>query len=142
MTDATLAAGASCVLSFDVLTTAGGPWTFTDTITLTNIGGSTSGLSATVKDALPAGVTVAGVTPGKGVSTVNCATYTSPFSCTVTLSAGLAVNGTASFTYATTVPNTTGRITNYMAVDPNGGSTVPVDQSVGCASVDTRVIGS
>lgn len=64
MTDATLAAGASCVLSFDVLTTAGGPWTFTYTITLTNIGGSTSGLSARVKDALPAGVTVAGVTPG------------------------------------------------------------------------------
>ena len=120
--------------------------TITYTITLTNIGGSTSGTSATVKDALPAGVSVTGVTPGSGVSTVNCANYNSPFSCTVTLSAGLAVNGTASFTYAATAPATTGRITNYMAVDPTGGANVPADPSVGCvatscASADTTVLG-
>ena len=123
---------------------AGG--TITYTITLTNIGGSASGTSATVKDALPAGVSVTGVTPGSGVSAVSCANYTSPFSCTVTLSAGLAVNATASFTYTATAPATMGRITNYMAVDPTGGSNVPTDPSVAClatscASADTTVLG-
>jgi len=117
----------------------------TYTITLTNIGGSTSGTSATVKDVLPAGVSVTGVTPGTGVSTVNCANYTSPFTCTVTLSAGLAVNVTASFSYTATAPNTAGAITNYMGVDPSGGNSPPTDPTTtcspttACASASTNV---
>lgn len=125
---------------------AGGSITYT--ITLTNIGGSTSGTSATVKDVLPAGVSVTAVNAGSGVSSLSCGTLplSSNFTCTVGLSSALAVNGTASFSYTATAPSTTGRITNYIAVDPTGGSSVPADPSVGCvatgcASADTSVIG-
>ncbi|RUP29231.1 MAG: DUF11 domain-containing protein [Curvibacter sp.] len=103
----------------------------TYTVTLTNIGGSTSGTSATVLDALPAGVTVTAVTAGSGVNAVNCANYTSPFTCTVTLSAGLAVNGTASFIYTATAPGTAGNVVNKISVDPNGG-TSPQDPTQTC----------
>ena len=103
----------------------------TYTVTLTNIGGTISGTSATVLDALPAGVTVTAVTPGSGVTTVSCANYTSPFTCTVTLSAGLAVNGTASFSYTATAPGTAGTVVNKISVDPTGG-TNPQDPTQTC----------
>jgi len=124
--------------------TAGGAMTYT--ITLTNIGGSTSGTSATVKDVLPAGVTVTAVTPGSGVNSVSCgANFNSPMVCTVSLSGGLAVNGTASFSYTATAPNAAGLITNYIGVDPSGGSSPPTDPTTtcspttACASASTNV---
>ncbi len=111
----------------------------TYTLTLTNLGELTTGTSATVREALPAGTVVTAVTAGTGVSTVACANYTSPFNCTVTLSAGLLPNGTATFTLAATAPATAGSITNYISVDPTGGSSPP-DPTQTC--VPTTACGS
>lgn len=116
----------------------------TYTMTLTNIGASTSGTSATIKDTLPAGVTVTGATAGSGVSTVSCPSFTSPFTCTVTLSTGLAVNGAATFTLSATAPASAGSITNNASVDPAGGTSPqnplgPCTPTSACSSATTTV---
>ena len=117
------------------------------TLTLGNSGTSASGTSATVLDALPAGVVASGVAAGTGVNSVNCGTLPSAagatLQCTIVLTSGLATNGTATFTISTTAPATAGSITNFASVDPTGGSSPATPGTnctgVSCASANTTV---
>ena len=127
---------------------AGGAVTYT--LGLGNDGGSPSGTTATVKDQLPAGVTATAVTPGAGVSSVNCGALPSSsgalLTCTLTLSAALpasAPQGAATFTIAATAPASAGTVTNYASVGAAGTSTVAAPGAscvtTSCASAATTV---
>jgi large repetitive protein len=106
------------------------------TIALGNSGTLASGLSLTVADVLPAGMTYQSAAPGTDVSAVTCA-GTTTIACSVTLAAPLpplSANGAATFTLTATAPATAGSVTNYASVDPNGGNTPPAP-GPGCTPV-------
>ena len=113
------------------------------TLTLSQSGAGTSGLSATVLDKLPAGVVATAVTSGSGVSSVSCndGSHTLPvpstaaalLTCTVNLSSGLVSSSQAVFTITATAPSATGLITNYASVEPAGGLS-PVTPSSSCTA--------
>jgi len=111
---------------------------FDYTIALGNSGTGISGTALTVADVLPANVVANSVSPGAGVTSVNCGTLPSAagatLNCTVTLSAPLpagSANGTAAFLLNATVTSSTASITNNASVDPTG-STNPPTPGAGC----------
>ena len=123
---------------------------FTDTIGLGNAATVASGTTATVQDKLPTGVVANSVTPGTGVSAVNCGTLPSAagatLTCTLTLTAGLPAsspNGTASFSISLT-SSVSGTVINYASVDPTGGTTPPTSgpgctPAASCGSAPTTI---
>ena len=136
----TVTAASNLTLTKSATTTVLTNGSITYTLGLGNSGGVTSGTSATIKEALPAGVVATAVTAGTGVSSVNCGSLPSAagatLTCTVTLSSGLAAgaaNGSAAFTITATAPATSGAITNYASVDPTGGSS-PATPGSSCAT--------
>ncbi|MGA9333662.1 MAG: hypothetical protein WBV39_05230, partial [Rudaea sp.] len=97
------------------------------TIGLGNSGQTDSGLTLTVSDTLPAGVTYQSVAAGTNVTSVTCSGAPN-LSCTVNLTAAItagAANGAATLSITATAPATAGDITNYASVDPSGGTTPP-----------------
>ena len=123
---------------------------YTYSLYIGNSGNVVSGLSATIKDQLPAGVTVSAVSAGSGVSGVNCGTLPSTaaalLTCTVTLSAGIQPNTQAengAYITLTAQSSTTGDKVNYVAIDPTGGSSPTTPGSscsaAYCSSVTTTI---
>jgi uncharacterized repeat protein (TIGR01451 family) len=125
---------------------------FDYTIGLGNSGTGASSTTLTVSDVLPANVVANSVTPGPGVSSVNCgalpSTAGATLSCTVALNAALpggSVNGTAAFVLNATVTSSTGSITNNASVDPTGSTNPPppgasCTPAPSCGSVTSTVL--
>lgn len=118
------------------------------TIGIGNSGGGVSGTSITIQDELPNGVSYVSATPGTRVNSVNCIRSGQTLTCLATLSSGLSAysnNGVANFTINTTAPTTGASITNYVSIDPNGGSNPPSASGCTttlCARATTSITGS
>jgi len=108
------------------------------TLRLGNSGSSSSSKTVTISEVLPSGVTLNSAAAGTGVQSVNCGTLpvtgdgVAVRNCTVNLKSAIAANTTttngAVFTLATTAANL-GAVTNYVSVDPSGGTTPPAPGS-------------
>jgi len=117
------------------------------TIALGNSGLAPSGVTLTVSDALPMGMTFVNAVAGANVSAVICA-GTPTLACTVTLTTPLApgaANGAALFTINATAPALAGTAINYASVDPLGGTTPPAPgatcaPTTSCSNATTAVM--
>ncbi|MFA6488569.1 MAG: hypothetical protein WCT35_09410, partial [Sideroxydans sp.] len=113
------------------------------TLTVTNNGSASSGATASISEALPAGLTGISATSGTG-NAVNCGTMTAgtTANCTLTFSSGsLAAGASSSFTINATAPTTASTVVNYASVATTTGGTPPTPGSActtnNCASVTT-----
>ncbi len=96
--------------------------------------------SVTIKDLVPAGISIAGVPSGANVASATCTPNTFPFAgngssvltCTVNFTAAVAAGGTTSFDLPA-VPTAVGSSTNTASYDPSGGIN-PVNPTAGCTT--------
>ncbi|MCB4789721.1 Ig-like domain-containing protein [Delftia sp. Lp-1] len=96
--------------------------------------------SVTIKDLVPAGISITGVPSGANVSSATCTPNTFPFvgngtailSCTVNFTAAVAAGGNTSFNLPA-VPTAVGSSTNTASYDPSGGIS-PVNPTAGCTT--------
>ncbi|WP_339959148.1 beta strand repeat-containing protein, partial [Delftia acidovorans] len=96
--------------------------------------------SVTIKDLVPAGISITGVPTGANVSSATCTPNTFPFvgngtailSCTVNFTAAVAAGGNTSFNLPA-VPTAVGSSTNTASYDPSGGIS-PVNPTAGCTT--------
>ncbi|TDF24143.1 hypothetical protein EZI45_22340 [Delftia tsuruhatensis] len=94
--------------------------------------------SVTIKDLVPAGISITGVPTGANVASATCTPNTFPFagngtailSCTVSFTTPVAAGGTTSFNLPA-VPTAVGSSTNTASYDPSGGIN-PVNPTAGC----------
>ncbi|MCO5340224.1 invasin domain 3-containing protein [Delftia tsuruhatensis] len=96
--------------------------------------------SVTIKDLVPAGISITGVPTGANVASATCTPNTFPFvgngtailSCTVNFTAAVAAGGSTSFNLPA-VPTAVGSSTNTASYDPSGGIN-PVNPTAGCTT--------
>ncbi len=96
--------------------------------------------SVTIKDLVPAGISITGVPTGANVASATCTPNTFPFAgngssvltCTVNFTAAVAAGGTTSFDLPA-VPTAVGSSTNTASYDPSGGIN-PVNPTAGCTT--------
>ncbi|WP_454721546.1 beta strand repeat-containing protein [Delftia acidovorans] len=96
--------------------------------------------SVTIKDLVPAGISITGVPTGANVASATCTPNTFPFvgngtailSCTVSFTTPVAAGGNTSFNLPA-VPTTVGSSTNTASYDPSGGIS-PVNPTAGCTT--------
>ncbi|BDE69375.1 hypothetical protein HQS1_04990 [Delftia lacustris] len=96
--------------------------------------------SVTVKDLVPAGISITGVPTGANVASATCTPNTFPFAgngssvltCTVNFTAAVAAGGNTSFNLPA-VPTAVGSSTNTASYDPSGGIS-PVNPTAGCTT--------
>ena len=96
--------------------------------------------SVTIKDLVPAGISITGVPTGANVSSATCTPNTFPFAgngssvltCTVNFTAAVAAGGNTSFNLPA-VPTAVGSSTNTASYDPSGGIN-PVNPTAGCTT--------
>ena len=96
--------------------------------------------SVTIKDLVPAGISITGVPTGANVASATCTPNTFPFvgngtailSCTVNFTAAVAAGGNTSFNLPA-VPTAVGSSTNTASYDPSGGIS-PVNPTAGCTT--------
>ncbi len=96
--------------------------------------------SVTIKDLVPAGISITGVPTGANVASATCTPNTFPFAgngssvltCTVNFTAAVAAGGTTSFNLPA-VPTAVGSSTNTASYDPSGGIN-PVNPTAGCTT--------
>nr|MCA1071013.1 hypothetical protein [Delftia acidovorans] len=96
--------------------------------------------SVTIKDLVPAGISITGVPTGANVASATCTPNTFPFAgngssvltCTVNFTAAVAAGGTTSFNLPA-VPTAVGSSTNTASYDPSGGIS-PVNPTAGCTT--------
>ena len=96
--------------------------------------------SVTIKDLVPAGISITGVPTGANVSSATCTPNTFPFAgngssvltCTVNFTAAVAAGGNTSFNLPA-VPTAVGSSTNTASYDPSGGIS-PVNPTAGCTT--------
>ena len=96
--------------------------------------------SVTIKDLVPAGISITGVPTGANVASATCAPNTFPFAgngssvltCTVNFTAAVAAGGNTSFNLPA-VPTAVGSSTNTASYDPSGGIS-PVNPTAGCTT--------
>src|SRR3989475_316723 len=96
--------------------------------------------SVTIKDLVPAGISITGVPTGANVASATCTPNTFPFvgngtailSCTVNFTAAVAAGGNSSFNLPA-VPTAVGSSTNTASYDPSGGIS-PVNPTAGCTT--------
>ncbi|WP_350337302.1 invasin domain 3-containing protein [Delftia lacustris] len=96
--------------------------------------------SVTIKDLVPAGISITGVPTGANVASATCTPNTFPFvgngtaiqSCTVSFTTPVAAGGTTSFNLPA-VPTAVGSSTNTASYDPSGGIS-PVNPTAGCTT--------
>ncbi len=96
--------------------------------------------SVTIKDLVPAGISITGVPSGANVASATCTPNTFPFvgngtailSCTVNFTAAVAAGGNSSFNLPA-VPTAVGSSTNTASYDPSGGIS-PVNPTAGCTT--------
>jgi hypothetical protein len=94
--------------------------------------------SVTIKDLVPAGISITGVPTGANVASATCMPNTFPFAgngssvltCTVNFTAAVAAGGNTSFNLPA-VPTAVGSSTNTASYDPSGGIS-PVNPTAGC----------
>ncbi|WP_244160490.1 beta strand repeat-containing protein [Delftia lacustris] len=94
--------------------------------------------SVTIKDLVPAGISITGVPTGANVASATCTPNTFPFAgngssvltCTVNFTAAVAAGGSTSFNLPA-VPTAVGSSTNTASYDPSGGIS-PVNPTAGC----------
>ncbi|WP_416820438.1 beta strand repeat-containing protein [Delftia tsuruhatensis] len=99
-----------------------------------------SATSVTIKDLVPAGISITGVPTGANVASATCTPNTFPFvgngtailSCTVNFTAAVAAGGNTSFNLPA-VPTAVGSSTNTASYDPSGGIS-PVNPTAGCTT--------
>ena len=96
--------------------------------------------SVTIKDLVPAGISITGVPTGANVASATCTPNTFPFAgngssvltCTVNFTAAVAAGGNTSFNLPA-VPTAVGSSTNTASYDPSGGIS-PVNPTAGCTT--------
>ncbi|WP_230590957.1 beta strand repeat-containing protein [Delftia acidovorans] len=96
--------------------------------------------SVTIKDLVPAGISITGVPTGANVASATCTPNTFPFvgngtailSCTVSFTTPVAAGGNSSFNLPA-VPTAVGSSTNTASYDPSGGIS-PVNPTAGCTT--------
>ena len=96
--------------------------------------------SVTIKDLVPAGISITGVPTGANVASATCTPNTFPFAgngssvltCTVNFTASVAAGGNTSFNLPA-VPTAVGSSTNTASYDPSGGIS-PVNPTAGCTT--------
>jgi len=96
--------------------------------------------SVTIKDLVPAGISITGVPTGANVASATCTPNTFPFAgngssvltCTVNFTAAVAAGGSTSFNLPA-VPTAVGSSTNTASYDPSGGIS-PVNPTAGCTT--------
>ncbi|MDX4957735.1 invasin domain 3-containing protein [Delftia acidovorans] len=96
--------------------------------------------SVTIKDLVPAGISITGVPTGANLASATCTPNTFPFvgngtailSCTVSFTTPVAAGGTTSFNLPA-VPTAVGSSTNTASYDPSGGIS-PVNPTAGCTT--------
>ncbi|WP_202759877.1 beta strand repeat-containing protein, partial [Delftia acidovorans] len=96
--------------------------------------------SVTIKDLVPAGISITGVPTGANVASATCTPNTFPFvgngtailSCTVSFTTPVAAGSNSSFNLPA-VPTAVGSSTNTASYDPSGGIS-PVNPTAGCTT--------
>lgn len=107
------------------------------TFTVTNVGSGplAAGTVVPFADTLPSQTTLTGFNDLTGVTGTQCTGTQVLTGCTTTLASALAVGGTATFEMFVTAPPSTGSITNYASISPDG-TTAPPTPGPSCTTAN------